>query len=81
MFLLSKWGQDIALYGIDWNAPLGTDDDNTAMIEVPMIETPPNDRDYSELCTLIDPTTSTDFYGIDQYRLALEFVTDKLTEF
>ena len=48
------------------------------MVEVPATENPLNDSDYSEFCTLFDPTVFTDSHGLDQYHLALQFVADKL---
>ena len=71
-------GQDISHYGMDWNAPLGTNDDHAAMVEVPATENPLNDSDYTELCILFDPTVSTDSHGLQQHPIALQFVANTL---
>ena len=71
--------QDTPLYGIDWNAPLGTDDDQPENVEVHTTHNPLSANHYSELCELVDPTVYSDYHGLDQYRLAVQFVEDKLS--
>ena len=76
------WGiqeQDATLYGIDWNAPLGTDDDQAEAVDVPPIHNQLIASDYSELCALMDPTAYSESHGLDQYRYTVEFVEDSVT--
>ena len=42
------------MYGIDWDAPLSTDDDVDS-VGVPATPTPLSSTDYAELCQTIDP--------------------------
>ena len=57
---------DTSFYGIDWSAALSTDDnDEVEMVEVPAITNPLTSSDFSELCSLIDPTSDSDSHGID----------------
>ena len=60
---------------------MGTDEDHAQMVEVPATENLLSASDYSELCTLLDPTVSTDSHGLDQYRLTLQFVADKILSY
>lgn len=69
------------MYGIDWNAPLDADEDDVEAVEVPAIHNPLRAKDYSELCELVDPTTPSHSYGLDQYRLTVDFVEDKLSHY
>ena len=58
--------RDTPLYGIDWNTPLGTDDDQAEAVEVHATGNPLSANDYSELCELVDPTAYS-----DSHRLAV----------
>ena len=64
------------LYGIDWDAPLSTDND-ADMVEVPEVHNPLSETDYTELCETIDPLSATDNHGIDHYINAVQFVISK----
>lgn len=66
------------LYGIDWNAPFSTDDDQAEAIEVPAIHNPLAEGDYLELCEVVNPMAQSDSYGLDQYRLTVDFVEDRM---
>lgn len=57
---------NIALYGVDWDAPLTSDDDAEA-VEVPATINPLTSRDYLELQQSVDPTVGSDSHGVDHY--------------
>ena len=67
-----------AHYGIDWNAPLGTDEDADA-VELPTTRNPLTVTDYVQLQQVIDPYSNSDDHGIDQYLLAVDFVEHKVS--
>ena len=67
------------MYGIDWNAPLTTDD--AEVVEVPETTCPLTQSDFSELCRLIDPASASDNYGMDQYLGAVHFTERKISEY
>ena len=73
--------QDTVFFGIDWNAPFGTEDDQAEAIEVPAILNPLTEGDYSELCELVNPMAHSDSYGLDQYRLTVDFVETKILQY
>ena len=62
---------------VDWNAPLGTDDDAEA-VKIPATE---NRTDYTQLQQLINPSTDPDNHGITQYLLAVDFVQQKVSQY
>lgn len=67
-------------YGIDWNAPLGIDDDAVA-VEIPATENPLTPTDYTQLQQLINPSTDPDNHGITQYLLAMDLVQQKVSQY
>lgn len=67
-------------YGIDWNAPLQTDDGVEA-VEIPATENPLTSTDYTQLQQLINPSTDPDNHGITQYLLATDFVQQKVSQY
>ena len=69
---------DTALYGVDWDAPMGTDDD-AAGVEVPELTNPLSAADYTELQRLINPLADTDGHGVDEYLATVRFVQSKVT--
>ena len=70
--------QAVVQYGIDWNAPLGTDDDIDA-VETPSTENPLTPTDYTQLQQVINPSSNSDNHGIDHYLLAVDFVEHKVS--
>jgi len=61
------------LYGIDWDGPLSTDA-ASEQVNVPQVEVPLTDNDFSELCQTISPLSQSTNYGIDLYMATLQFV-------
>ena len=72
---------DTRLYGIDWNAPLGTDDDSAKAVQVSAIHNPLSPDDYSQLCDVVDPTAYSDTHGVDQYIATLQFIVDRVAQY
>lgn len=72
-----------ALYGIDWDAPLGTEEgtDEADAVDVSRTINPLTSSDYIELQQFIDPTSDSGNYGIDQYFMVVRFVERKLSEY
>ena len=68
---------DSRLYGIDWDAPLATDED-VEVVEVPGIPNPLSSSDYADLCQAIDPTAHSESYGVDEYITTVQFVCRKI---
>lgn len=66
------------LYGIDWDAPLATDDDVVDAVEVSDIPNPLSSHDYAQLCQTIDPTAHSESYGVDEYIAAVQFVQRRI---
>lgn len=71
---------NLALYGIDWNAPLGTDEEPEA-VEIPPTRSPLTRSDYAQLQQLIDPALDSGHHGIEQYLTAVRFVESKVSEY
>ena len=69
-----------ALYGIDWDAPLGTDEGADA-VEVPATPNPLTPADYSQLCQLVDPASDSDNHGINHYLAAVHFTQHKVSQY
>lgn len=69
---------DISHYGIDWNAPLSTDDDIEA-VEVPATRNPLTLSEFAQLQQTIDPSLPTDDYGVNQYLMTVDFVLSKVS--
>ena len=46
----------------------------TESVQVPLMECPLSDDDYSELLRLINPLSHSESYGIDLYLSTLEFL-------
>lgn len=69
------------LYGIDWNAPLGTDSDEVEAVEIPATSNPLISSDFSQLQQLIHPTSESDNHGIDQYLATIRFVESKVSQY
>ena len=68
-------------YGVDWDGPPPSDGDNeTDIVEVPVIICPLSQTDMEELKTLYSPLTASDDYAIDLYVNVLEFAVSKLLE-
>ena len=65
------------MYGIDWDAPLSTDDDVDS-VGVPATPTPLSSTDYAELCQTIDPIAHSESYGVDEYIAAVQFVQRRI---
>ena len=75
----------MALYGIDWDAPLLTeqevDEAEAAFVDVSRTINSFTSSDYTELQQLIDPVSESANHGIDQYLFAVRFVESKLSEY
>ena len=54
-----------ALYGIDWDGPLNSDDD-ASVVTVSETGNPLRPSDYVQLCRLVDPLVHSENHGIDQ---------------
>ena len=72
--------QAVSLYGRDWNSSLNIDED-AEQVDVPSVVNPLTTSDFSELCQLVDPTSDSDNYGIDQYYAALQLVENKVLHY
>lgn len=72
--------QNTALYRIDWDAPLETDEEAEA-VEVPPTRSPLTPSDYTKLQQLIDPASQSDDHGIHQYLAAVRFVESKVSQY
>lgn len=55
------------LFGIDWDAPLPTDDDEVESIIAPDIPNPLTVAQFVELQATVHPSTSNSNYGLDYY--------------
>ena len=67
---------DITLYGIDWNGPIPTTEDD--QVEVASTDIPLQEQDYIQLQSTISPLTESECQGVDLYIQTLEFVQQKL---
>jgi len=65
------------MFGIDWDGPL-PDVTCDSHVEVPTIESPLTDNEYTEVCQQIDPIANSKEYGIDIYLNCIEYVRRKL---
>ena len=68
------------MYGMDWDAPLISDDDAEA-VEVPATLHPLTSQDYAELQQAIDPISESDSQGIDHYCNTVHFVENKVATY
>lgn len=66
--------QDLQLYGIDWDAPMSTDNGSVESVAVPGIPNPLSSANYSLLCQTIDPTSPSESYGVEEYIATVRFV-------
>ncbi len=58
--------QDMTLYGIDWNGPISTDEEEDR-IEVSTTENPLEERDYIQLQSTLSSLSASDNVGVDLY--------------
>ena len=65
--------EEFRQYGIDWNGPVGTGDDN--MVEVPDTLCPFSYHILSQLRQSVHPNSDDDNYGISLYINAVSEVT------
>jgi hypothetical protein len=68
---------DLPHHGIDWNAPMSTDNDVEA-VEIPATQNPLSLSDFAQLQETIDPFLPSDDHGICQYLMTVHFVESKV---
>lgn len=68
---------DDEMFGIDWDGPL-PDITCDSHVEVPLVESPLTDSEYTELCEQINPIADSEEHGMDIYINCLEFIRSKL---
>ena len=71
------------VFGIDADGPLPTNlcngtDDEENIVEVPHVDVPLTDEQFSQLQTQISPHESGANYGIDIYMRVLQFLSQTL---
>lgn len=67
------------LLGIDWNAPMGSDED-ADVVEIPATCNPLT-PDFAQLQLLVDPLSDSDSHEIDQYLTAVTFTQNKVSQY
>ena len=67
-------------YGIDWDAPLSTEDDLQA-VHMNRINNPLTEDDFIQLCELVNPCTDDGNHGIFHYLTTLSFTENKLARY
>ena len=70
--------EDQAFYGIDWNAPLTTDDDDANAVIVPPTVCPLSQSDFADLCQIVNPSIDLGDHGISQYLAVVNFTMSRL---
>ena len=65
------------LFGIDWNGPI-PDEEEAAIVDVPSVNMPLSDQDYTELLTTFSPSADSEAFGMDNFFNVLHFVCQKL---
>lgn len=63
-------------YGVDWDGPLVSDDDNVVI--VPTTNSPLPEYDMQELASRINPLAFSDELGIDLYVQTVHFVSARI---
>ena len=65
----------MGLYGIDWDAPLSCDaDESVNAVIIPSTDCPLSGDDFARLRREVDPLQQCEDYGISQYLDTVHFV-------
>ena len=61
--------EDALMFGIDWDGPITTEVGDPDRVALPLAEIPLSDDDYTDLCELVNPLSTSSNHGIDSYML------------
>lgn len=69
---------EFQLYGIDWDAPLPTDDD-VQIVSVPTLTNPLSEEQFTDLQVTLPPAIQDSDYGLSLYLDCVRYVQLRLT--